>query len=66
MVGTAVSAGYGADVLVGDMVAVGCFSPGLLYRISQLYMKCIVAELHVSIIFYKLLSSKKGSGVRSA
>lgn len=28
---------YGADVLVEDVVAVGCFSTRLLYQISQLF-----------------------------
>lgn len=41
---------YRTDVLVEDVVAVGCFSSGLLYQISQLFMKCTVTKLHVNII----------------
>jgi len=41
---------YRADVLVKDMVAIGCFSTGLLYQISELFMKCTVTKLLVNII----------------
>lgn len=41
---------YRADVRTEVVVAVGCFSTGLLFPVSQLFMKCTVTKLHVSIV----------------
>lgn len=48
---SAVFAVYRADVGTEVVVAVGCFSTGLLVPVSQLFMKCTATKLHVSIVF---------------